>query len=136
MKNMTLYRMEVGSTDGVEVRNIVGAIANETGLRSRFIGQIRIHPDYSTVELPDDLPRNMIEHLKRTFVGHKPMKISRVRSEGPFRAEAGEEASPRPKKVKSGKPKAGKPKAPKSKKPKKTAGKTKTSKAGKPKGKS
>ena len=67
----------------MEVRNIVGAIANETGLRSRFIGQILIHPDYSTVELPDDLPQGMIEHLKKTYVGGKPMKISRVRSGGP-----------------------------------------------------
>jgi ATP-dependent RNA helicase DeaD len=78
-KNLTLYRIEVGSTDGVEVRNIVGAIANETGLQSRFIGQIRIHPKYSTIEMPDDMPKDVFEHLKRTYVAHKAMKISKVR---------------------------------------------------------
>ena len=131
-KNMILYRLEVGSGDGVEVRNIVGAIANETGLRSRFIGQIRIHPEYSTVELPDDLPRNMIEHLKKTYVGHKPLKISRARSEGSFHAEHMDDRGPKPKKVKSRKPVG-----PKKKKSKKAAGKTKGGKdKGKPKRKS
>jgi ATP-dependent RNA helicase DeaD len=98
--NMILYRLEVGSTDGVEVRNIVGAIANETGLRNRFIGQILIHPDYSTVELPHDLPRGMIEHLKKTYVGHKPLNISRARSHGsspgPDRKTEGTQPKPKP----------------------------------------
>ena len=73
------YRIEVGSADGVEIRNIVGAIANETGLPSRFIGQIRIHPKYSTVELPGEMPTDIKEHLKKTYVAHKAMKISRIR---------------------------------------------------------
>jgi len=83
--NMALYRVEVGSADGVEVRNILGAVANETGLRSRFIGQIRIHPHFATIELPDDLPGHMIDHLKTVRVGQKPLRISRTRSGGPKR---------------------------------------------------
>jgi ATP-dependent RNA helicase DeaD len=115
--NMVLYRLDVGSDDGVEVRNIVGAIANETGLRSRFIGQIRIHPEYSTVELPDDLPRNMIEHLKKTYVGQKALKIARVGKGGPPAGmKAKSSRPPAPWKKATGKP-AGKAK--KSKKPKK-----------------
>ena len=80
-RNQALYRLEVGSDDGVEVRNILGAVANETGLRSRFIGQIRIHPRYSTIELPDDLPQAMLEHLRRVYVGQKALQISRARFE-------------------------------------------------------
>jgi ATP-dependent RNA helicase DeaD len=105
VKNMTLYRLDVGSRDGVEIRNIVGAIANETGLRSRFIGQIRIHPEYSTVELPDDLPRNMIEHLKKTIVGHKPLKISRMRVDGSVEAHPKDNTFRKPKKRVEGKAK-------------------------------
>ena len=111
-KNMTLYRLAVGSDDGVEVRNIVGAIANETGLRSRFIGQIRIHPDYSTVELPDDLPRNMIEHLKKTWVGQKRLDISRMRVDGSVEANRKDGKFRKAKKKAAGKKKPGKkPKA-------------------------
>lgn len=110
--SMTLFRIEVGSEDGLEVRNIVGAIANETGIRSRFIGQIRIHPKYSTVELPDDVPQNLIEHLRSTYVAGKAMKISRSR--GGQAHPSGQKDTgktkrpPRPKKAKSGIGKAGK----------------------------
>lgn len=76
---MALYRIEVGSADGLEIRNIVGAVANETGLNSRFIGQIRIHPKYATVELPDGMPPHIMQHLQKTFVAGKPMKISRAK---------------------------------------------------------
>jgi len=76
---MALYRIEVGSSDGLEIRNIVGAVANESGLDSRNIGQIRIHPKYATVELPDNMPRHIAEHLRKVYVAGKPMKISRTR---------------------------------------------------------
>ncbi len=81
-----LYRIEVGSNDGVEIRNIMGAIANETGLPGRLIGQIRIHPDYSTIALPDDMPRDIFEHLQKTYVGKKPMKITRIQGDDQYRS--------------------------------------------------
>ncbi len=81
VSNLALYRVEVGSADGVEVRNILGAVAHETGLANRFIGQIRIHPGHSTIELPDDLPRHMLDHLRTVYVAQKPLRISRTRYE-------------------------------------------------------
>ena len=81
-RGQILYRIEAGSVDGVEVRNIVGAVTHESGLKNRFIGQIRIHPDFSTIELPDDLPEGMIEHLKRVYVGGKPMNLTPINGDG------------------------------------------------------
>ncbi|MEN1336028.1 DbpA RNA binding domain-containing protein, partial [Pseudomonas aeruginosa] len=40
--DMQLYRIEVGRDDGVEVRHIVGAIANEGDISSRYIGNIKL----------------------------------------------------------------------------------------------
>ncbi len=40
----------VGREHGVEVRDIVGAIANEAGIESRFIGRIGLYEESSTVE--------------------------------------------------------------------------------------
>ncbi len=77
--NLALYRIEVGSADGVEVRNIVGAITNETGISNRFLGQIRIHPDHSTIEMPDDLPKQVIIKLKTVYVAGKAMKFARAK---------------------------------------------------------
>lgn len=50
---MDLYRIEVGRDDGVEVRHIVGAIANEGDISSRYIGNIKLYGSHSTIELPD-----------------------------------------------------------------------------------
>jgi len=146
-RNMILYRIDAGSADGVEVRNIVGAVTHESGLRNRFIGQIRLHPDHSTIELPDDLPAAMIEHLKKIYVGGKAMKLARVvddHAAGPGPRQVG---SPRPGtpptgegpagKPKSGKPKSGKPESgkPKPGKPESHKPKPGKPKPGKPKGK-
>jgi len=131
LKNMALYRIQVGSLDGLEVRNVLGAVANETGIPSQFIGQIRIHPDYSTIELPDDLPREIIDHLRTVYVAQKPMNISRTRSrnEDQYQADRKSNKDRKPKKAKvkkaKAKAKAKKPKA------KKAGGKKKPPKAGK-----
>ena len=50
--DMQLYRIEVGRDDGVEVRHIVGAIANEGDISSRYIGNIKLFASHSTIELP------------------------------------------------------------------------------------
>ncbi|ECI2704962.1 cold-shock protein, partial [Salmonella enterica] len=49
--DMQLYRIEVGRDDGVEVRHIVGAIANEGDISSRYIGNIKLFASHSTIEL-------------------------------------------------------------------------------------
>ncbi len=48
----TVYRIAVGKRHKVEPRQIVGAIANEGGLSRDDFGAIKIHPDFSLVDLP------------------------------------------------------------------------------------
>jgi ATP-dependent RNA helicase DeaD len=73
---MVRHRIEVGHRDGVTPREIVGAIANESGLEGRFIGAIDIQEDYSTVDLPAGMPRELFGHLKRVYVRGRPLRIS------------------------------------------------------------
>ncbi|HIK79622.1 MAG TPA: hypothetical protein EYF94_01640, partial [Porticoccaceae bacterium] len=73
---MVTYRLEVGNNDGISPSNIVGAIANEADIESRFIGEIKLHDDYSTVDLPEGMPANLLNHLKKVRVCAKPMRIS------------------------------------------------------------
>jgi ATP-dependent RNA helicase DeaD len=47
------FSLEVGRKDGVQVRNIVGAIANEMGISSDYIGHIKIHANHTVVDLPE-----------------------------------------------------------------------------------
>ncbi len=72
------YRLEVGHQHGATPQNIVGAIANEAGIESRYIGRIEIHDDYSTVDLPDGMPEEIFQHLKRVRVRQIPLNISRI----------------------------------------------------------
>lgn len=73
--DMELYRIDVGRDDGVEVRHIVGAIANEGDISSRYIGNIRLFASHSTIELPKGMPGGILQHFTRTRILNKPMNM-------------------------------------------------------------
>ena len=76
--DMQLYRIEVGRDDGVEVRHIVGAIANEGDISSRYIGNIKLFGTHSTIELPKGMPGDVLQHFTRTRILNKPMNMQLV----------------------------------------------------------
>ncbi|AIJ08615.1 MULTISPECIES: DEAD/DEAH family ATP-dependent RNA helicase [Edwardsiella] len=76
--DMELYRIEVGRDDGVEVRHIVGAIANEGDISSRYIGNIRLFGSHSTIELPKGMPGDLLTHFTRTRILNKPMNMQLI----------------------------------------------------------
>ncbi|GAB3732035.1 DEAD/DEAH box helicase [Luteimonas pelagia] len=73
---METYRIEVGHRHGVKPGNIVGAIANEADLESRYIGRIDIHDDHSLLDLPEGMPRELLMHLKKVRVAGQPLRIA------------------------------------------------------------
>jgi ATP-dependent RNA helicase DeaD len=76
-EGMGTYRIEVGHAHGVKPGNIVGAIANEAGIDSKFIGRIEIYDDYSTLDLPADMPPDVVDHLKSVWVAGQQLNITR-----------------------------------------------------------
>lgn len=76
-EGMGTYRIEVGHSHGVKPGNIVGAIANEAGIESKFIGRIEIYDEYSTLDLPSDMPPDLIDHLKGVWVAGQQLNITR-----------------------------------------------------------
>ncbi len=72
---MRTFRVEVGHQHGVKPGNLVGAIANEAGIESRYIGRIDIREGFSLVDLPDQVPEDLIEHLKSVWVAGQRLKI-------------------------------------------------------------
>jgi ATP-dependent RNA helicase DeaD len=83
--NKIRYRIEVGREHGATPQNIMGAIANEAGIEGRYIGRIEIHDDYSTVDLPDQMPPEIFQHLKRVRVRQQMLNISRLDGAEPER---------------------------------------------------
>ncbi|MFO1493982.1 MAG: DEAD/DEAH box helicase [Lysobacterales bacterium] len=98
--DLELYRVEVGSTHGLKPGNLVGAIANEAGLESRYMGRISIEDEHSTIELPAGMPKEIFQHLKKVWVSGRMLRISKVDppTGGPTkrpRADAGKPRKPR-----------------------------------------
>jgi ATP-dependent RNA helicase DeaD len=79
---METFRLEVGLTHGAKPGNIVGAIANEAGIEGRLIGRIRLYDEYSTVDLPEGMPADIFNGLKKTRVAGRPLEISRMGAAG------------------------------------------------------
>ena len=73
--DMVRYRIDVGRDHGVQVKDIVGAIANEAGIESRFIGRIGLYDESSTVELPAGMPKEAENALKRIRVRGVPINL-------------------------------------------------------------
>lgn len=91
---MDTYRIEVGREHGVQVKNIVGAIANEADISSKFIGDIRLHDNHSTVQLPKNMPKDVLDHFQKVFICKRPMGLTITADQGP--AEPRSERSERP----------------------------------------
>jgi len=69
---LTLLKISVGKEDSIRPADLVGAIAGEAQISSSLIGAIKIHDDYSLVEVPEELSARVIEALQRTKIrGHK-----------------------------------------------------------------
>ena len=72
---MVRYRLAVGYRDGVKAGQIVGAIANEGEIDSQYIGCIDIFDSFSTVDLPEGMPKEVMETLKKSRVCGRALEI-------------------------------------------------------------
>ncbi len=98
---METFRIEVGHRHGVKPGNIVGAIANEAELDSKYIGRIDIHDDYSILDLPEGMPKPLLMHLKKVRVAGQALRLQKL-------DEYVDDGGSRPSRPHGGKP-AGKP---------------------------
>jgi len=91
--DMESFRIEVGYDHGVKPGNIVGAIANEAGLDGSNVGQIEISEQFSLVDLPKGMPKEIFKDLKKVWVCGQQLKISRLNA-GSESGESGQRAAP------------------------------------------
>jgi ATP-dependent RNA helicase DeaD len=91
---MATYRIDVGRRQKVEPRQIVGALANEGGLSREDFGAIDIRPDFSLVELPAQLPSDVMDRLGGTRISGKLIQLRP--DHGGSRADAAERPPRKP----------------------------------------
>ena len=80
---METFRIEVGSVHGIKPGNIVGAIANESGIEGVHIGRVDIREDHSYVDLPEGMPKPVFKDLQKVRVAGRELRISRVTEKPP-----------------------------------------------------
>ncbi len=76
---MDRFRIEVGHQHKVNPGNIVGAIANEADIDSKYIGRINIFEEYSLVDLPENMPKELLRELKNVRVAGQRLSITQLR---------------------------------------------------------
>ena len=86
---LATYKIQVGKRHRVEPRQIVGAIANEGGLRRADFGNISIRNDFSLVELPADLAPETWKSLESTRISGKLIELTEDSGGGPVRRSGG-----------------------------------------------
>ncbi|MAD15387.1 MAG: ATP-dependent RNA helicase [Alteromonadaceae bacterium] len=84
-EGMQRYRIEVGHTHGAKPGNIVGAIANEANISSKNIGAIEIYDNFSTVDLPKNMPRATQDTLQKTRVAGQRLNMREWSDQPPRR---------------------------------------------------
>ena len=75
---LSTYRIEVGKKNDVAPRNIVGAIANEGGINSKYICNISIQNEHTFLDLPANLQPKVLNHLKKVWVAGKKIDIKKA----------------------------------------------------------
>ncbi len=80
---MQRFRVAVGRRDGAKPGQIVGAIANEGNIESRYIGEISIFDTFSTVDLPEGMPEDTRKILAGALVCGRPLELREYTAEPP-----------------------------------------------------
>ena len=80
---MIRFRVAVGRRDGAKPGQIVGAIANEGNIESKYIGEISIFDTFSTVDLPDGMPAETKDILASALVCGRPLELREYTAEPP-----------------------------------------------------
>ena len=75
------YQLQVGREQGVQVKDIVGAIANELGLSKEFIGAIKLAPSHTFVQLPKKMTAEVAAQLKKLRIRQNDIQAVVVEGE-------------------------------------------------------
>lgn len=73
---MTTIHLNIGKKKKIHPGDLVGAIAGETGIPGKAIGEIEIYPDYTTVDVPAEQAEHVIKVMNRSSVKGTKVKVS------------------------------------------------------------
>lgn len=74
------YRLAVGRQHRVTAEELKKVLIEESGVDKNNIGHIEIQEFYTLIELPDEMPHDIFEHLKSVEINQQKLDIRRVKN--------------------------------------------------------
>jgi hypothetical protein len=76
---MVRYRLDVGSRHQIDAEMVKKVLIEESGVDKNNINNINIQSLYTLLELPDEMPPDIFQHLKSVEINHQKLDIRRVK---------------------------------------------------------
>ena len=77
---MVRYRLDVGSKHQVTLEGLKKVLIEESGVDKNNINNINIQALYTLIELPDEMPQDIFQHLKSVEINQQKLDIRRVKT--------------------------------------------------------
>jgi len=77
---MVRYRLGVGSNHELSLETLTQVLVEESGVDKNNISNVKIQELYTLVDLPDEMPLDIFQHLKTVEINQHKLDIRRVKS--------------------------------------------------------
>ncbi|MGR8997705.1 MAG: DbpA RNA binding domain-containing protein [Gammaproteobacteria bacterium] len=77
---MVRYRLDVGSKHQVTLEGLKKVLIEESGVDKNNISNVNIQGLYTLIELPDEMPPDIFQHLKSVEINQRKLDIRRVKN--------------------------------------------------------
>jgi hypothetical protein len=73
------YRLDLGFQHNVTSAEIKKVLVAESGVDAKIIANVRIQDRYTLIDLPDEMPQEIFQHLKTVEINGQKLDIRRVK---------------------------------------------------------
>ena len=77
---MIRYRLDVGSKHKITLDQLKKVLIEESGVDKNNISNVNIQNLYTLIELPDEMPHDIFQHLKSVEINQHKLDIRRVKT--------------------------------------------------------
>jgi len=77
---MVRYRLDVGSKHQLTLETLKQVLIEESGVDKNNINNVNIQDFYTLVNLPDEMPLDIFQHLKTVEINQQKLDIRRVKA--------------------------------------------------------
>ncbi len=77
---MVRYRLDVGSKHRITLEQLKKVLVEESGVDKNNINNVNIQNLYTLIELPDEMPPEIFQHLKSVEINQHKLDIRRVKA--------------------------------------------------------